>query len=298
MEFSTTLFQKLIYALKERGYSNRFLSQHEKGNEKKFIYLRHDVDNLPCNSLIFAEVESDFGIKGTFYFRAVQKSWDEEIIREIAGLGHEIGYHYEDLSLVAQRFKVLGSKFKEKDQVDAGIESFSRNMERLRNLVPVKTICMHGSPLNRWDSRLLWKYYDYKDFGIEGEPYFDLNMEEMLYLTDTGRRWNGSSVSVRDKKQDASSKTHDDDPYHDWFRKPIKGSLMNMTQKGIGFQNLYNFRTTNDIIRAADKNELPARMMMTFHPQRWVDEPLPWLKELIWQNSKNVVKYFFIKLRK
>jgi hypothetical protein len=30
--------------------------------------------------------------------------------------------------------------------------------------------------------------------------------------------------------------------------------------------------------------------MITFHPQRWTNKPLPWLKELLVQNVKNVVK--------
>jgi hypothetical protein len=30
--------------------------------------------------------------------------------------------------------------------------------------------------------------------------------------------------------------------------------------------------------------------MITTHPQRWTDRPLPWVKELIWQGVKNVVK--------
>ena len=38
------------------------------------------------------------GIKGVYYFRAVPESWDESIIKEIASLGHEIGYHYENLT--------------------------------------------------------------------------------------------------------------------------------------------------------------------------------------------------------
>jgi hypothetical protein len=37
--------------------------------------------------------------------------------------------------------------------------------------------------------------------GIIGEPYFDVDFSKMLYLTDTGRRWDGGIVSVRDKAQ-------------------------------------------------------------------------------------------------
>ncbi len=49
------------------------------------------------------------------------------------------------------------------------------------------------------DNRDLWKRYDYRDFGIIAEPYFDLDFDEVFYLTDTGRRWDGHKVSVRDK---------------------------------------------------------------------------------------------------
>ena len=58
---------------------------------------------------------------------------------------------------------------------------------------------MHGSPVSRWDNSLLWKYYDYHDFGIVGKPYFDVNFDEVLYLTDTGRCWDGDSVNIGDK---------------------------------------------------------------------------------------------------
>ena len=77
--------------------------------------------------------------------------------------------------------------------------SFRENLEKLRRVVPVETICMHGSPLSKYDNRKLWEKYDYRDFGIIGEPYFDVNFEEVLYLTDTGRRWDGDSVNIRDK---------------------------------------------------------------------------------------------------
>jgi hypothetical protein len=35
--------------------------------------------------------------------------------------------------------------------------------------------------------------------------------------------------------------------------------------------------------------------MITFHPQRWTDKNFPWIKELIWQNIKNMVKYYINK---
>lgn len=126
------------------------------------------------------------GIKGSYYFRAVPESWDEAIIKEIASLGHEIGYHYENLTTCNGDMK-------------AAIQDFQLHLVNLRNLAPISTICMHGSPRSKWDSKDLWREYDYRDFGIIGEPYFDMDFDDVFYLTDTGCRWDGWKVSVRDK---------------------------------------------------------------------------------------------------
>ncbi len=140
---------------------------------------------------------------------------------------------------------------------------------------------MHGSPLSKYDNRSLWEKYDYKALGIIGEPYLDIDFNKVLYLTDTGRRWDGDRVSVRDKVkiEDRESKIED------------RTSTQHPTSNT---QHLV-FRSTNDIITAAENKQLPDQLMLTFHPQRWTDRPLPWLKELIWQNIKNLVKRVIVR---
>jgi hypothetical protein len=61
---------------------------------------------------------------------------------------------------------------------------------------------MHGSPTSRHDSGDLWKQYDYKELGLIGEPYFEVDFSQVLYLTDTGRKWDGSKVSIGDRVND------------------------------------------------------------------------------------------------
>ena len=292
----------------------------------KVIVLRHDVDMLPGKSLEFAKIQNDHGISGSYYFRALRNDQDEKIITQITGLGHEIGYHYENI--VFARQKIKGKKQKEENDEDfdkyvakLAIEIFIENLEKLRKIVPINTICMHGSPMSRWDSRLLWKYYDYRDFGISGEPYFDIDFNKVLYLTDTGRRWDGEKVNVRDKwhsvwnpsksgsvlPMNFISQTHEvpasqnmeqkENGFKDWKVQPKINSAMRMSQEAIRFQQQYNFRSTFDIIKAAEENRLPDKIMLTFHPQRWTDKPLPWTNELVWQNIKNIGKYFLIKMR-
>lgn len=286
MDFTLSTYRVLIETLQKQGFSFLTFEEFLKNLAPKSIVLRHDVDSLPFNSLQFARIQAEKGIKGTYYFRIVPESFDESIIKEIYSLGHEVGYHYEDVSLAAKGLRaqgswLLGKKNLEKEIVKIAIESFAENLEKLRKLVPVKTICMHGSPMSKWDSRLLWKYYDYHDFGIIGEPYFEVDFDNVLYLTDTGRRWDGDSVNIRDKSFNRKE------------RKVIAKTAPS-TQHPAPFPS---FHSTFDIIRAAEEGRLPDKIMMTFHPQRCTDKPLPWVKELVWQNVKNVGKFFVVKLR-
>ena len=73
-------------------------SEYEKGHSP-IVILRHDVDRRPLNALTTAKLENELGIRGTYYFRIVPESFDETIIKQIAELGHEIGYHYEERTL-------------------------------------------------------------------------------------------------------------------------------------------------------------------------------------------------------
>ncbi len=292
IDFTLSTYIKLLHAFIDNGYDLiPFRDFYLDDQNNKCICIRHDVDRIPFNSVVFARILNQKKLRGTFFFRSVISNKDKKSIVHIANLGHEIGYHYESLSTKKGNFQTA-------------ITDFKKNLELLRELVAINTICMHGSPLSRYDSRRLWKEYEYREYGIIAEPYFDIDFSEVLYLTDTGRRWNGDSVAVRDKLTSYISKNNNKKQYHekdykyfyDWKVKPPVNSSMNMTSAAINFQNKYNFKTTADIIRAAEYKELPDKIMLTFHPQRWTNQPIHWFKELLLQNTKNVVKYFFIKL--
>ncbi len=152
---------------------------------KKTIVLRHDVDEKPHNALKIAKAEYDLGLKATYYFRIVKISNDSSIIKAIAALGHEIGYHYEDYA------SAVGD-------LDKAIFNFTANLAYFRTFYPVKTVCMHGSSMSDYDNRTMWKYYSLSDFGIIGEPYISIDYKKVFYLTDTGMCWDGNKYSVRD----------------------------------------------------------------------------------------------------
>ncbi len=100
MDFTLTTYQELLSTLKDSGYTFQTFVDFIRKPEDKVVVMRHDVDRLPGNALKMARIEHGMGITATYYFRAVPVSWDEGIIREIAGMGHEVGYHYENLESV------------------------------------------------------------------------------------------------------------------------------------------------------------------------------------------------------
>jgi hypothetical protein len=361
-DFTLSTYNNLLQTLLSEGYTFQTFRQYlEQPQDTQTIILRHDVDNRPDYSLEKARLENELGISSTYFFRILPHVFKPEIIKEIATLGHEVGYHYEDLSLATDsvgsrqnavgrglveahghasadyisRQSAVGSsgevksrKYEEgrdgetEKRRDEGKESskqsssneatedgksrqhveahgptssddegntqpatnnmqhakrktqlitrayelFKHHLQQFRQIYPVKTICMHGSPISKWDSKRIWDKYDYRELGILGEPYFDINFNEVFYLTDTGRRWDGWKVSLRDKV-----------PQQEQWKK----------------QGLV-FHSTQDIIKAAKENRLPNKIMITTHPERWTDRPLPWVRELVWQNMKNVVKRILV----
>jgi hypothetical protein len=247
-DFTLPKYAELLKALKENGYSTLIPYEPASGpgedKKSRTVILRHDIDKRSGLEVRFAELEAGSGFRAIYYFRKTKNGFQAETIKKVLSLTHEIGYHYESLA-------------KEKGNYLKALELFSRELNELRAIAPVRTICMHGSPLKKWDNKKLWERYDYHDFGLEYEPYLDTDFDEVLYLTDTGRTWDGQNVSLRDK---ASAQ----------LRTKV--------------------RSTDDIIRALNDCTLPAKLLITCHPHRWEGSPLPWLKELIWQNIKNIIK--------
>jgi len=259
-DFSLDIYRTLLETLRERGYrliSYRDYVMTSCRDDEKFVILRHDVDAKPWNSLKTAQIEHSLGAKATYYFRVGSESNVPEVIRSIAKLGHEIGYHYEDMSLCG-------------GDVDKAWSHFQTWLAYFRQYYAVETICMHGAPTSKWDGKDLWKKYDYKSLGIIGEPYMDTDYSDVFYLTDTGRCWDGYKVSVRDK---------------------IPGYQDEWTKAGL------TWHTTPQLIRAIETNQLPKHVMITTHPQRWTNSTEEWYKEFVLQKAKNIVKRILLMMK-
>ena len=254
LDFTLTTYKKLLESFQNEGYL--FYTFAEWCKEKpidKIVILRHDIDKKPKNALAIARIEAEAGVKATYFFKTSSQVFDVDIIKKIASFGHEIGYHYQDFVQANGNHK------------DA-ITLFQKNLSKIRSVVPVITIAMDGCPWSRHDNRDLWKTYNYHDYGIIGEPYFDfLNLENVLYFTDTGRCWDGDKYNVRDKR--------------------IGSNELNQPK----------FHTTAEFVEwiKNSQNQLP--IMITTHPQRWTDNKWEWALELVMQNIKNGIKRIVVK---
>lgn len=244
MDFTIDKYRELLQALKKHNHFN----------------IRHDVDLRPDYSLRIAQVETAMGLHATYYFRTVPESYDEKVIQQIVSLGHTAGYHYENLTTC-------------NGDMEAAYEDFCHNLEKLRKIVPITTACAHGSPKSRWNSQDIWSQYDIHALGIDYEPMIDTDFNKTLYLTDTGCRWDGYLVSVRDK---------------------VPGHQERWEKEGLVFHN------TDDITHAINDINHPIHrydLLINTHPQRWMPMGTGWIKEALMQNAKNIIKRIIVSTR-
>ena len=93
-------YGRLLKAALGAGYQvvtlEDFLDGAVRPNRGPVLILRHDVDQHPRSALRMADVEAEFGLRSTWYFR--WRTADRAVIGELRRRGGEIGLHYETLS--------------------------------------------------------------------------------------------------------------------------------------------------------------------------------------------------------
>jgi hypothetical protein len=147
--------------------------------------LRHDVDITPELAPPIAALEADLGISTTFFFRVHANEYNAfshenlAIMRDIAGMGHEVGLHVEPIDLRAS----CG--------VDPalGIRTMATALGDLIG-VPVTGVACHGdiTPDNNLD---YFQDTSAADLGLVYEAYDDDGLDlfgKSWYITD-GHFW-------------------------------------------------------------------------------------------------------------
>jgi len=242
-DFTHEKYKLFCKNLNDCGYEilnvRDYLQSRQKSNT---LIMRHDVDSKPNFALKLARIENQMNIKSTYYFRYVDGVFDPQIIRAIHELGHEIGYHYEVLS-------------KTNGDFEKAIRLFEYELNDLRRICEIDTICMHGKTLSRYDNRDIWKIYDFSEFGIIGEAY--LSMRSITdYFSDTGLGWN-PKYKLRDRMPNMDSGP--------------------------------SIETTDDLIDYILINNSKI-IYILFHPENWSDNPYDWWTILAINKAYNSIK--------
>jgi len=247
LDFSLDKYQELCEVLAEHYRICtvfEYLSEKPEGN---IAVVRHDVDRNIKNALHMAEREHHQGIRSSYYFR-YPYTFRPEVLTRIRNLGHEIGYHYEVLSKTNGNF-------------EKAVALFSSELAEFRKICPVDTICMHGSPLSKYNNRDLWSRYDFRTYGIIGEAFlsFEQDAGDLQYLTDTGRTWSG------------------------------RQSLRDVMRTAAGNGNPVILDTTDDLIGWIAQGSAQ-KLYLTIHPERWSSSSGEWLVWSVLDFGMNIGK--------
>jgi hypothetical protein len=253
LDFTFGKYRELCQSTLKSGYQIKGVARfiQDGDTNTNVLVMRHDVDIFPSRALRMARLEQSQGVRTTYYIRRrhFRKS---DIIRAIADMGHEIGYHYEALDEAKGNYDLAMSLFKEQ-------------LERLRKIANIETICMHGNPLTKWVNRDLWQKYDFRELGLIGEAY--LSLKDVYYLSDTGRIWDPSRkfkdfMPFALLKQDANE------------RNPV---------------------TTDDVMKLIASKRFP-RIYITIHPERWGHNIIIWSIDQTADTARNMGKAVLRKL--
>ena len=170
-------YRQILQESKNQGYRfytlQSFLQEPLTG-DSPYIILRHDIDSDPRAALLFAEIEGQLQVVASYYFR--RQTWDTQVINTLHRHGHEIGYHYEEMTdfAKAQHLKDKESVLKHIPEIQ---RKFAENFSRLRQTVEFELsgVAAHGDfAWKRLDlgNRIFLKDSEFrKQMGIAYEAY-------------------------------------------------------------------------------------------------------------------------------
>lgn len=147
-----------------------------------YAILRFDVDYREPHSELLAQVAHRHGLRGSFYFRHRKGTFPLAIMRRVAALGHEIGYHYETLDTCRG------------DQAAAEAQLLAHIADLRTAGFAIRTIAAHGAaptaPTYHSNLDLIARAPDLLQRAqLLGETTFSVDFTQVAYLSDAGWTW-------------------------------------------------------------------------------------------------------------
>ena len=179
-EFGVADYAGVLDRFRSSGYATRWISDiDDRVEPERVLYLRHDLDFMVSSATPFAVAEADRSMVATYYvlltgpYNAFAPE-NRDALAEIAGLGHELGLHY-DLRAVP------GTPDGGRARIDAEV----RMLEDLVQ-VPVRTISTHNPSLGGEDP--------FRCVPGLRHPHDPRDGRELAYVSDSRRAWRDDNL--------------------------------------------------------------------------------------------------------
>jgi len=278
MLFTFSSYRRLLDLIARHGYpifgiEEVFVARvQNKIMPDKYIAIRHDVDYFPKRALVMAGIEAKRKISSTYYVRRRFFDSDPDLVRQVAALGHQIGYHYEEVDTHQKAPNMQVAR----DAVGFFVGSLL-DLDKIG--FPIRTVCPHGNPMTDVDNRQVVhllrdeNYLDMLAFTYDralvkakvsdrliGDASIDISGADFdLYIPDTGRF--NPRYNLKDRIDNC----------------PISG-----------------LRSLNDFEKILNSSA-NRRIYMNMHPDRWSGDIATWLFDFSFDTAKNMVKRFMGK---
>lgn len=273
MLFTYESYRRLLETIAGNGYAvygiEDILAARTAGTlpDGTYVAIRHDVDYFPGRAKAIAEIEAERRISTTYYIRRRFFDTDIDMVRTIAGLGHRVGYHYEEVDTHQKAPNLQVGR----DALGFFIGSLL-DIDRLG--FHIRSICAHGNPMTDVDNRQVVHLlrdpevldqlaftYDRDEIRAKiierliGDASIDITGRDFdLYIPDTGRF--NPRFNLKDRIDDCA---------------------------------IAGLRNLDDLDRLL-KDGAHRRIYMNMHPDRWSGDPVTWLFDWSLDTVKNLLK--------
>lgn len=158
--------------------------------DRPILLLRHDVDQHPRSALRMARIESELGVRSTWYFR--WRTARHEVVPAIRSAGHSVGLHYETLTrLILERGLTAADA---QDLIPEARQILAEELAAFRaRFGPTRSVCPHGDTrVPGVHNGILLRGEDLSRYGIEWDANEAVGRFGLdVWLTDRSRAEGG-----------------------------------------------------------------------------------------------------------
>jgi hypothetical protein len=179
-------YERFLRAAQESGY--RVISLEDWVAEglptegEPTLILRHDVDQHPRSALRMASIESQLGLRSSWYLR--WRTAHPAVVHSLKRDGFQVGLHYETMTRIALE---RGLDEDSDELVEAGREELRSELATFESLFgPCRSAVPHGdSRIPNVHNALLLKGENCADYGLEYDGNEMMRGSDLaVWLTD------------------------------------------------------------------------------------------------------------------